>query len=66
MYEGFLMTKNTIILGMGQTGYSVARHLSKKGEAFSVADSRQAPPLMEKFRANFPDIKIRLGNFSAQ
>lgn len=66
MYEGFLMTKNTIILGMGQTGYSVARHLSKKGEAFSVADSRQAPPLMEKFRANFSDIKIRLGNFSAQ
>ena len=51
---------------MGQTGYSVARHLSKKGEAFSVADSRRAPPLMEKFRANFPDIQIRLGNFSAQ
>lgn len=60
------MTRETIILGMGKTGFSVARHLSARGELFSIADTRQAPPLLKKFRASFPHVQVRLGDFSAR
>jgi UDP-N-acetylmuramoylalanine--D-glutamate ligase len=44
-----------LILGMGITGLSVARFLSKTNKKFILADSRQTPPLLEDFLSQFPD-----------
>lgn len=53
--------KFTIIIGLGKTGISCARYLSAKGEAFAVADTREAPAQLSAFRAEFPDIRVHCG-----
>lgn len=56
----------TLVLGLGATGLSVARFLSRNGRAFSVADSRPAPPNLAVFTAEFPGINPHLGELSAE
>ncbi len=34
----------TVVVGLGATGLSVARHLAKQGERFVVVDNRIEPP----------------------
>jgi len=53
----------TVIAGLGQTGWSVARFLAARGERFVVADSRVEPPLLERFREAFPDVPVHCGPF---
>jgi UDP-N-acetylmuramoylalanine--D-glutamate ligase len=38
-----------LILGLGDTGLSIARFLSSKGIEFRIADSRSDPPLLAKY-----------------
>ncbi len=52
-----------MIVGMGQTGLSCARALRDLGRSFALADSRDAPPLLETFRQEFPDAACMLGPF---
>ncbi len=52
-----------VIVGLGSTGLSVARHLARSGHTFSVADSRTQPPNVEAFRREFPDTDLALGPF---
>lgn len=54
-----------VVLGMGQTGWSCARFLSRHGESFAVVDSRERPALLEHFRQEFPDVELRTGGFAA-
>jgi UDP-N-acetylmuramoylalanine--D-glutamate ligase len=35
--------RDTLIVGLGETGLSVARHLAARGEPFAVTDTRDAP-----------------------
>jgi UDP-N-acetylmuramoylalanine--D-glutamate ligase len=56
---------NTLIIGLGETGLSVARYLAGQGVAFAVADSRQVPPLLERFEAAYPDAPVYCGDFDA-
>jgi UDP-N-acetylmuramoylalanine--D-glutamate ligase len=35
--------RDTLIVGLGETGLSVARHLAARGESFAVTDTRDAP-----------------------
>lgn len=50
-----------IIIGLGVTGISAARFLAKRGVRFMVMDSREAPPNLNTFKQEFPDIECLLG-----
>ncbi|MBS0001574.1 MAG: UDP-N-acetylmuramoyl-L-alanine--D-glutamate ligase [Thioalkalivibrio sp.] len=44
MSETAAITKpDTLVVGLGATGLSVARHLAGRGEAFAITDTRDAP-----------------------
>ena len=51
----------TAVLGIGVTGLSVARFLAERGVPFIACDTRDHPPLLQQFQADFPDIDCYLG-----
>lgn len=53
----------TVVLGLGLTGLSVARYLRAQGQPFSVADTRARPPQLEALRRLYPDVPQHLGPF---
>src|ERR1700721_525225 len=50
-----------VVVGLGQTGLSCARFLSKKGYHIAVTDSRPNPPGKEALSQEFPQVKQSLG-----
>lgn len=58
--------KQKLIVGLGTTGLSCARHLRSRGVPFRVMDSRFSPPGLAEFRREFPDVEIELGGFSRE
>ncbi|WPE18455.1 UDP-N-acetylmuramoyl-L-alanine--D-glutamate ligase [Candidatus Thioglobus autotrophicus] len=52
-----------LVLGLGVTGFSIARFLQQQEIAFKVADSRQAPPLLAEFLLEFPVVELSLGDW---
>ncbi len=52
-----------LIVGLGPTGLSVARHLGRQGVAFAVTDSRDNPPGMEDLQREFPEAPCSFGGF---
>jgi UDP-N-acetylmuramoylalanine--D-glutamate ligase len=54
-----------LVLGLGRTGLSCARYLSRKGLTVRVADTRAAPPGVESLRAQVPQAELRTGAFDA-
>lgn len=55
---------DTLVVGLGQTGLSVARHLQARGVAFAVVDSRANPPGKVELLAEFPQTPYHFGAFS--
>ena len=53
----------TLIVGLGRTGLSVARHLAAGGEQVAVVDSRANPPGLEALKVELPDVALFLGGF---
>ncbi len=53
----------TVVIGLGETGLSVAQHLSKQNIAFSMFDTRPSPPQLSIFKQHFPGATIHLGEF---
>jgi len=53
-----------LIVGLGPTGLSVARHLGRQGIAFAVTDSRDNPPGMDDLLREFPDVPYDFGGFN--
>lgn len=51
----------TIVIGLGMTGLSAARYLSRKNVRFMVMDTRQTPPNLESFKEEFPEVVVCLG-----
>ncbi len=51
----------SLILGLGQTGLSVARFLRAQGEPFVVADTREKPPLLQTLHDEMPEATIFTG-----
>lgn len=51
----------TVIVGLGETGWSCARYLRARGVDFAVTDSRPAPPYGERLRAEMPDVQAVFG-----
>ena len=60
-----IVSPKTIIVGLGETGLSVARFLVKQGIDFKIIDTRLTPPLLADFQQEFPNIEIQLGELSA-
>ncbi|PIE00531.1 MAG: UDP-N-acetylmuramoyl-L-alanine--D-glutamate ligase [Thiothrix nivea] len=56
--------KEVLIVGLGPTGLSVARHLGRKGIAFAVTDSREQPPGMAALQREFPEVPCDFGGFN--
>ncbi|MDA8362393.1 MAG: UDP-N-acetylmuramoyl-L-alanine--D-glutamate ligase [Gammaproteobacteria bacterium] len=57
--------KTALVLGLGTTGLSCARYLSAHGHSVRVADSRKSPPMLEPLRAEFPDMPVHTGPWTA-
>jgi UDP-N-acetylmuramoylalanine--D-glutamate ligase len=54
-----------VIVGLGRTGVSVARHLASRGFCLAVTDSRAEPPGLDALRVIAPDAVVRAGAFDA-
>jgi UDP-N-acetylmuramoylalanine--D-glutamate ligase len=52
-----------LVVGLGPTGLSCARHLHAHGATVAVTDSRDAPPALETLRSELPDVALILGGF---
>ena len=54
----------TLVVGLGKTGLSVARYLSRQGVEVAVVDSREQPPGLAELRDSLPaDVALFLGGF---
>ncbi|MEX1668452.1 UDP-N-acetylmuramoyl-L-alanine--D-glutamate ligase [Zhongshania guokunii] len=53
-----------VIIGLGKTGLSIARYFTSRGLSFAIADSRDAPPELALFNAEFPTVRPILGAFT--
>lgn len=53
----------TVILGLGETGLSVANFLQDQAMPFVLADTRENPPGLDAFRGRFPNAEYYLGEF---
>lgn len=58
------MNKQTLVIGLGSTGFSIARYLKHKNQSFCVYDTRQEPPRLEEFKKQFPDINVFCESYS--
>ncbi|MCS5710805.1 UDP-N-acetylmuramoyl-L-alanine--D-glutamate ligase [Candidatus Berkiella aquae] len=54
-------TEQHIVIGLGITGLSCARFLSRHQLPFVVMDSRENPPNLEMFRQTYPDVAVYTG-----
>ncbi|WP_052064271.1 UDP-N-acetylmuramoyl-L-alanine--D-glutamate ligase [Acidihalobacter prosperus] len=54
---------DNLVVGLGATGLSVARHLAARGESFAVADSRAEPPGLARLKVECSPLEIHLGAF---
>jgi len=54
------MQKFTLVVGLGQTGQSIARYLHHKNLPFAVFDTREAPPGEALFRKAYPEATLYL------
>ncbi len=60
-----LRDRNAVVLGLGLTGLSLARHLLAEGARVRVADTRASPPFADKLREIAPDVAVTCGPFDA-
>lgn len=52
-----------LVVGLGNTGLSVARYLQKLNYRFAIIDSRDKPPLIAEFLEQMPDTPLFTGGF---
>ena len=56
-------SRMTVIVGLGVTGLSAARHLAGHGIACAVVDSRLSPPGVDALRDTLPDLPLFTGGW---
>ena len=54
-------SEKKVVIGLGATGQSVVRFLLRRGISPVVVDSREAPPALESFRREFPNVPVECG-----
>jgi UDP-N-acetylmuramoylalanine--D-glutamate ligase len=52
---------DTVVVGLGNTGFACARFLAAQGTNFAVTDSRNEPPRLNEMKSILPDIPLYLG-----
>lgn len=55
-----------LVLGMGETGFSMAKWLTHMGANVRIADSRAAPPCLAALKEALPAARICTGAFAAE
>ena len=55
----------SVIIGLGRTGLSCARHLAARGHELRITDSRAEPPGLAELRQAGIDARLALGGFDA-
>ncbi len=55
--------KQVLVLGLGETGLSLARWLVAQGARVRAADSREQPPALAEVRSQLPQVEIFCGAF---
>lgn len=58
-----LQDKNVLVLGLGETGLSLARWLTAQGARVRAADSRTGPPSAAALQAELPQVELHCGAF---
>ncbi len=58
--------KKVLVVGLGKTGLSCARYLSRIGQQVAVTDDRQDPPGLTTLRDDLPDVALFLGRFEPE
>jgi len=58
-----LREQTVLVLGLGETGLSLARWLSEQGANVRIADSRNEPPGVVALRSELPRADVRCGPF---
>ena len=58
-----LAGKNALVLGLGETGLSMARFLARRGARVRVADTREDPPGLAALREKLPQAGLDLGAY---
>ena len=58
-----LAGKNALVLGLGETGLSMARFLTRRGARVRVADTREAPPGLAALGKDVPQAELDLGAY---
>ncbi|GAB3371938.1 UDP-N-acetylmuramoyl-L-alanine--D-glutamate ligase [Spongiibacter taiwanensis] len=54
-----------LVVGLGQTGLSIARYFARCGLPFAMADNRLSPPGASSFEKAFPEVQVHLGPFDS-
>ncbi|MEH6542342.1 MAG: UDP-N-acetylmuramoyl-L-alanine--D-glutamate ligase [Porticoccaceae bacterium] len=54
--------KRTVVVGLGLTGFAVARYFTRINEPFVVVDTRAEPPSLAAFKTEFPDVDVYVGS----
>ena len=54
-------SEHRVVVGLGVTGLSCARHLYRLGASFSVVDTRLNPPGIEQLRSEMPEVPVYTG-----
>ena len=57
-------TARVLVVGLGETGYSVVQFLQETPIKFAVIDSRKNPPLLDSMRQQMPDVALFCGAFN--
>ncbi len=57
---------SAVIVGLGRTGLSCARHLRSLGWRIAITDTRVKPPELERLREQYPDVPVSLGGLDVR
>ena len=55
--------RKALVLGLGDTGLSMAKWLARRGAVVRVADTRAAPPRLADLRRSLPGVAADCGPF---
>lgn len=59
-------TNTHVVVGLGKTGLSCARHLRRQNIPFVAVDTRAEPPGIAEFRREFPEVRTECGDLRSE